>query len=127
MQTALFAALRLQAQEHGHLPTPLLYITALLVGAAFLRPVPRVAGFILGGAAAVTLYGRQLLSWVMVAELALYVSGAALFLRNQGHGRWAGWADHHLLVSAQQAGSVPESVSERWLRGARLNALSLAE
>lgn len=86
-----------QAQEHGHLPAPLLAIAAFLVAAAFLRPAPRVAGFILGGGAAVALYGRQLLSWLMAAELALYLGGAALFLRNAGHSRWIGLQDHHFL------------------------------
>lgn len=94
---APLAAPRPQAQEHGHIPAPLLWITGLLLVAAFLRPVPRVVGFVLGGAAATSLYGAQLLSWLMGAELALYVSGAALFLRNAGHARWAGWSDHHLL------------------------------
>lgn len=42
----------LMAKEHGHVPTPMLGVTAALVVAAFLPPAPRVAGFVgLGGVA----------------------------------------------------------------------------
>lgn len=42
----------LQAQEHGHVPTPMLWVTAALLVAAFLPPAPRVAGFVGGGGVA---------------------------------------------------------------------------
>lgn len=41
-----------QVLEHGHVPTPMAWVTALLLVAAFLPPAPRVAGFVGGGAIA---------------------------------------------------------------------------
>lgn len=41
-----------QAQEHGHVPAPMLWVTAGLLLAACLPPAPRVAGFVAGGAVA---------------------------------------------------------------------------
>lgn len=87
----------LMAQEHDHVPAPMLWITGLLLGAAFMRPLPRVLGFVAGGAAAVALYARQLACATLAAEIALYLAGAAFFLRNGGHARWPGFTDHHLL------------------------------
>ena len=77
----------LMAKEHGHLPQPLMFISLLLMVAAFLRPRPRVAGFIIGAAGMVLLYGNMLMDKVFVVELVLYLLGAGLFLRNQGHNR----------------------------------------
>lgn len=37
-------------QEHDHVPTAMLYITLLLLAAAFLPPLPRTLGFVGGGA-----------------------------------------------------------------------------
>jgi hypothetical protein len=41
-----------QAQDHGHLPIPMLWVTLCLLGAACLPPAPRVAGFVAGGSVA---------------------------------------------------------------------------
>lgn len=77
----------LMAKEHGDLPWPLMLISLLLMLAAFLRPRPRVAGFVIGGAGMVVLYGSMLVDVIFVVELVLYLLGAALFLRNKGHNR----------------------------------------
>jgi predicted membrane channel-forming protein YqfA (hemolysin III family) len=87
----------LLAKEHGHLPTPLLVFSVCLVLAAFLRPIPRVIGFLCGGAGLVVLYGTRLLDQIFVMELLLYASGSIFFLRNDGHRRGIGLADHHFL------------------------------
>lgn len=39
----------LQVLEHGHVPTPMAWVSLLLLVAAFLPPAPRVAGFVAGG------------------------------------------------------------------------------
>jgi predicted membrane channel-forming protein YqfA (hemolysin III family) len=75
----------------------MLWVTLCLLGAACLPPAPRVAGFVAGGSVALLLYWRQLASELIAAQLALYLSGAAAFLRNGGHDRWTGLADHHFL------------------------------
>lgn len=87
----------LMAQEHGHLPFELKLISLWLVGAAFLKPTPRVVGFVVGATAMVVLYGSMLLSYVFAIELALYLGGALFFLRNDGHERGIGLSDHHIL------------------------------
>ncbi|PSC74139.1 adiponectin receptor 1b [Micractinium conductrix] len=87
----------LMAQEHGHVPTGMVWVTIALVIAACLPPVPRVTGFVGGGAAAVLLYWRQLACVAIGVELALYLAGAIAFLRNGGHDRWTGLTDHHFL------------------------------
>jgi predicted membrane channel-forming protein YqfA (hemolysin III family) len=46
---------------------------------------------------AVFFYIERLYSTVLVSELALYLSGALLFLRNGGHTRFFGLSDHHFL------------------------------
>jgi predicted membrane channel-forming protein YqfA (hemolysin III family) len=96
----------LMAKEHGHLPTQLQIISGLLLIAAFLRPVPRVLGFISGGAAMVYFYGGMLVDSIFVIELVLYVSGGIFFLRNDGHSRGVGLADHHFLHYFVTAASV---------------------
>lgn len=51
----------------------------------------------------VLLYWRKLASVTMVAELALYLAGAASFLRNGGHARWAtGQGGRGAVVRRQQ-------------------------
>jgi hypothetical protein len=65
----------------------MLWVTLCLLGAACLPPAPRVAGFVAGGSVALLLYWRQLASELIAAQLALYLSGAAAFLRNGGHDR----------------------------------------
>jgi predicted membrane channel-forming protein YqfA (hemolysin III family) len=88
----------LMALQHGHAPPGLVAISTGIVGAAFLPPVPRVAGFVVGTAALVVIYGGALLNWVLGTQLALYGAGAALFLRNGGHQRGFGvLSDHHML------------------------------
>ncbi|KAL4855410.1 hypothetical protein ACK3TF_003957 [Chlorella vulgaris] len=87
----------LMAQEHGHVPGPMLAITLLLICAACLPPAPRVAGFIGGGCIAAFLYWHRLSSVVLVVQVVLYLTGAVAFLRNGGHDRWTGLTDHHFL------------------------------
>ncbi|KAL4452780.1 hypothetical protein ABPG75_008442 [Micractinium tetrahymenae] len=87
----------LMALEHGHVPTPMAWVALMLLVAAFQPPAPRVAGFVGGGAIAVLLYWRQLASFLMAAQLLLYLAGAGAFLRNGGHDRWTGLTDHHFL------------------------------
>ena len=87
----------LLAKEHGHIPTPLLVVSIWLLFCAFLRPAPRVFGFLSGGAVMVYLYGMMLMDSIFLVELVLYVSGAIFFLRNDGHSRGVGLSDHHFL------------------------------
>ena len=61
----LAAVCLLQAQEGGHVPTPMLYITGGLLAAAFLPPAPRVAGFIAGGSVAGAV--AQMAGWLSCA------------------------------------------------------------
>jgi len=87
----------LMAKEHGHLPTPWLWVSAWLLFSAFLAPVPRVVGFMSGGAVLVYYFGAMVLDEIFLLELLLYVAGGLFFLRNDGHSRGVGLADHHLL------------------------------
>jgi predicted membrane channel-forming protein YqfA (hemolysin III family) len=68
-------------------PGPLLALCAALVGAAFLRPLPRTVGFVVCGAAMVALYGSVVMDANLCAQICMYVSGAVFFIRNAGHGR----------------------------------------
>lgn len=73
-----------------------------LLAAAFCRPVLRTAGFVaIGGW--VLLTHADLVDGALLAQCALYVVGAACFLRNGGHDRPHGLADHHLLHYAVTA------------------------
>lgn len=49
----------MQAIEHGHVPRPMIWMGALLVGGAFFPPAPRVAAFAVGTIAIVTMFGRE--------------------------------------------------------------------
>lgn len=51
-----------QAIEHGHVPQPMIWMGALLVGGAFFPPAPRVAAFTVGTIAIVTMFGREVTS-----------------------------------------------------------------
>lgn len=86
----------LMAKEH-HLPPPILWISVWLLFSAFLRPLPRVVGFMSGGAVLVYYFGPMVLDELFLVELLLYVSGGLFFLRNDGYSRGVGLADHHLL------------------------------
>jgi hypothetical protein len=48
-----------QAIEHGHVPTGMYIVTALLLGGAFFPPAPRVAAFATGIVTIVVLYGKE--------------------------------------------------------------------
>jgi hypothetical protein len=48
-----------QAIEHGHVPTGMYVVTALLLGGAFFSPAPRVAAFATGIVTIVVLYGKE--------------------------------------------------------------------
>lgn len=87
----------LMALEHDHLPTPIIIIGLLLLGAAFLPPTPRVCGFVILGSLIAVLYGHKVMSPMLVTEIFLYLCGAAAFLRNGGHARPTGFSDHHFL------------------------------
>eukprot|EP00887_Chlorella_sp_A99_P003363 scaffold26.g3363.t1 len=93
----------------------------LLLGAAFMRPLPRVLGFVAGGAAAVALYARQLACATLAAEIALYLAGAAFFLRNGGHARPARLVHprHAAAMSASAwAGAAQLEIAEAGARAA---------
>lgn len=49
----------MQAIEHGHVPTGMYIVTALLLGGAFFPPTPRVAAFASGIVTIVFLYGKE--------------------------------------------------------------------
>lgn len=51
----------LQAIEHGHVPTGMYVVTALLLGGAFFPPAPRVAAFATGIVTIVVLFGKEVL------------------------------------------------------------------
>ncbi len=73
-------------------------VSFLLIGAAFLRPLPRVTGFILCIVLMVIIYHKQVLTSILATELGLYLLGAVFFLRNGGHARrFTGLQDHHAL------------------------------
>jgi hypothetical protein len=48
-----------QAIEHGHVPTGMYVVTALLLGGAFFPPAPRVAAFTTGIVTIIVLYGKE--------------------------------------------------------------------
>ena len=48
-----------QAIEHGHVPTGMYVVTALLLGGAFFPPAPRVAAFTTGIVTIILLYGKE--------------------------------------------------------------------
>ena len=50
-----------QAIEHGHVPTGMYIVTALLLGGAFFPPAPRVAAFATGIVTIVVLFGKEVL------------------------------------------------------------------
>eukprot|EP00803_Ostreobium_quekettii_P008956 evm.model.scf_2100.2 EVM.evm.TU.scf_2100.2 scf_2100:15679-17695(-) len=77
--------------------SPLLCMVVLGLLAAFFPPAPRTISF---GAAVVgmfCIYWDELISTSMVVQLGLYLIGAICFLRNGGHNRGMGLADHHIL------------------------------
>eukprot|EP00878_Enallax_costatus_P025444 GHUV01027222.1.p1 GENE.GHUV01027222.1~~GHUV01027222.1.p1 ORF type:complete len:119 (+),score=33.02 GHUV01027222.1:277-633(+) len=74
----------------------LLIACAALLLAAFLRPLLRTIGFIAIGAAMVFIL-RHIVDIPLLVECALYVAGGISFIRNGGHDRFMGLADHHLL------------------------------
>jgi predicted membrane channel-forming protein YqfA (hemolysin III family) len=94
------------AKEHGDLPPPLLWLSVWLLLSAFLKPVPRVIGFMSGGALMVYLFGLLVLDEIFLVELFLYFSGGLFFLRNDGHSRGVGLADHHFLHYFSTVASV---------------------
>mmetsp|Transcript_14858 Transcript_14858/g.44896 ORF Transcript_14858/g.44896 Transcript_14858/m.44896 type:complete len:280 (-) Transcript_14858:788-1627(-) len=87
----------LVAIEHGHVPQPMIWMGALLVGGAFFPPAPRVAAFTVGTIAIVTMFGREIYTFNLGIQLALYGVAAVAFLRNAGHHRCIGLSDHHVL------------------------------
>ncbi|KAF8065666.1 NAA20 [Scenedesmus sp. PABB004] len=87
---------QLMALDPGHDRTTLLVASAALLGAAFLPPAPRTAGFI--GIGAVMVWTLQhIVDGPLVVQCLLYVAGGLAFVRNGGHDRWLGLQDHHLL------------------------------
>ena len=76
--------------------TIMMFATAALVAAAFMRPLLRTVLFVLLGAALLFFYS-YIVNSAMLAQAALYIVGACSFIRNRGHSRWTGWTDHHVL------------------------------
>lgn len=87
----------LMALEHDHVPLRMVLVASLLVMVAFFRPAPRVAGFIFLGGLLTSWYYKVLFTPILLLQLALYLFGAAAFLRNGGHSRCSGLQDHHFL------------------------------
>jgi hypothetical protein len=54
----------LQAIEHGHIPTGMYIVAALLLGGAFFPPALRVAAFATGIVTIVLLYGTEVTSFI---------------------------------------------------------------
>lgn len=71
--------------------TPVLYAAPWALPVACSPALPTLPAPLrpLAAAAAALLYWRQLASFLMAAELLLYLAGAVAFLRNGGHDRWA--------------------------------------
>ncbi|GMH42013.1 hypothetical protein BSKO_09932 [Bryopsis sp. KO-2023] len=77
--------------------TYLWYVLGTVFMFAFLPPLARTLGFGLGGAALSLLYWDVVFSTKMGIQCALYVVGGIFFIRNGGHSRRTGFADHHIL------------------------------
>ena len=71
----------LMAHEHGGIPPDMKACFVGMLGAAFLPPAPRVAGFTAGIAAMVALHFRRIMNANLAVQLALYAAGGAAFLR----------------------------------------------
>ncbi len=71
----------LMAHEHGGIPPDMKACFVGMLGAAFLPPAPRVAGFTAGIAAMVALHFRRIMNANLAMQLALYAAGGAAFLR----------------------------------------------
>ncbi|KAK9841749.1 hypothetical protein WJX81_000681 [Elliptochloris bilobata] len=89
----------LMAHEHGGIPADMKACFVGMLGAAFLPPAPRVAGFAAGVLAMVAMHFRKIMNANLAMQLVLYAVGGAAFLRNGGHGgkRPVFLSDHHLL------------------------------
>lgn len=70
--------------------------TAGLIISAFLRPLPRVIGFIACGGAVMFFY-YWIINLNLAAQIVIHLTGAAFFIRNAGHDRPVGLQDHHFL------------------------------
>ena len=71
----------LMAHEHGGIPPDMKACFVGILGAAFLPPAPRVAGFTAGIAAMVALHFRRIMNANLAMQLVLYAAGGAAFLR----------------------------------------------
>jgi predicted membrane channel-forming protein YqfA (hemolysin III family) len=71
-------------------------VALALVAAAFMPPLFRTVTFVGLGALLFFSY-FYIVNFNFCAQVALYLLGAASFIRNSGHDRWTGWTDHHML------------------------------
>ncbi|KAG2496610.1 hypothetical protein HYH03_005431 [Edaphochlamys debaryana] len=71
-------------------------MAGLCVGAAFLKPLYRTLGFVACGTVLFIAY-RWIVNWNLVGQVVLQLIGGWFFVRNDGHGRWLGLQDHHIL------------------------------
>lgn len=87
----------LMSKEHGGVPVDMIVSTLAMIVAACLPPLLRVLGFTAGIASMVLLHFNKIMNLNLASQLVLYGLGGISFLRNAGHSRWPGFADHHLL------------------------------
>lgn len=71
----------MQAKEHGHLPSDLMWSSGGMFIAAFLPPTARVLGFAAGIAVTIVFHWRKIMTANLVCQLVLYAAGGFSFLR----------------------------------------------